>query len=78
MKKTYNMWPRLIAMSIASGMLCSICAGAESALPNLSSYPTTILVDGIPVTEGPMSYYQDEEILLPLRTVLEHSGFTVT
>lgn len=78
MKKTYNMWRRLIVTGIASGMLCSICAGAENALPNLSSYPITILVDGIPVTEGPMSYYQDEEILLPLRTVLEHSGFTVT
>lgn len=71
-------WSKLIAAGLASAMLCSAAAGASSNLPSLSDYPTTLLVDGMPVKDSPLPYYQDGEVLIPLRAVLESGGFTVT
>ena len=71
-------WSKLIAAGLASAMLCSAAAGASSNLPNLSAYPTTLLVDGMPAKDSPLPYYQDGEVLIPLRAVLESGGFTVT
>lgn len=71
-------WRKLVAVGLASAMLCSAAAGASSNLPNQSAYPTTLLVDGMPAKDSPLPYYQDGEVLIPLRAVLESGGFTVT
>lgn len=46
-------------------------------LPNLSAYPTQLLVDGQPVEQGAMPRYLAGTTLLPLRNILEQAGYTV-
>ena len=46
-------------------------------LPDLSSYPTQLLVDGQSVKQGALPQYIDGTALLPLRNILEQAGYTV-
>ncbi|MGI6181426.1 MAG: stalk domain-containing protein, partial [Agathobaculum sp.] len=46
-------------------------------LPDLSAYPTQLLVDGQSIKQGAMPQYINRTVLLPLRNVLEQAGYTV-
>lgn len=47
-------------------------AGPEySVLPDMSAYPTRIVVDGLPAETGDKPIYSEGEALMPLDTVLE-------
>ena len=76
---------RLATRFLAAGTACILALSATAyalepaldPLPDLSSYPTRILVDGQAVTQGELPRYVDGQALLPLRSVLENSGCTV-
>lgn len=50
---------------------------ALAPLPDLSAYPTRLLVDGQTVEEGAMPRYFSGTVLLPLRNILEQAGYAV-
>lgn len=76
---------RFATRFLAAGTACVLALSATAyalepaldPLPDLSSYPTRILVDGQAVTQGELPRYVDGQALLPLRSVLENSGCTV-
>ena len=76
---------RFATRFLAAGTACILALSATAyalepaldPLPDLSSYPTRILVDGQAVTQGELPRYVDGQALLPLRSVLENSGCTV-
>ena len=55
----------------------SSSAYSESTLPDLSKYKTNIVVDGISVSNEQMPIYNNNQILIPVRVVLENSDFQV-
>ena len=55
----------------------SSSAYSESTLPDLSKYKTNIVVDGISVSDEQMPIYNNNQILIPVRVVLENSDFQV-
>ena len=50
---------------------------AQDLLPDLSAYPTRLLVDGQTVEKGAMPRYLSGTTLLPLRNILEQAGYAV-
>lgn len=70
-----------LACTVAAILIFSTPVHAfESALdplPDLSDYPTQLLVDGQSVKQGAMPQYMDGTVLLPLRNILEQAGYTV-
>ncbi len=77
MKKAY----RILMYTAAAAMMLSTSAQAlEPALdplPDLSAYPTQLLVNGQSVESGAMPRYLSGTVLLPLRSILEQAGYTV-
>lgn len=76
MKKTH----RFSACAAAVLVLSTAVQALEPALdplPDLSAYPTQLLVDGQAVEEGAMPRYLSGTTLLPLRNILEQAGYTV-
>ena len=71
---------RILAGATAALTLGGTVQALEPALdplPDLSAYPTQLLVDGQPVEEGAMPRYLSGTVLLPLRNILEQAGYTV-
>lgn len=71
---------RLLSCAAAICMLGSAAQALEPALdplPDLSAYPTRLLVDGRAVEEGALPRYLEGGVLLPLRNILEQAGYAV-
>lgn len=71
---------RLLSCAAAICMLGSAAQALEPALdplPDLSAYPTRLLVDGRAVEEGALPRYLEGDVLLPLRNILEQAGYAV-
>ena len=76
MKKAH----RVLLCAAAALTLSTAAQALEPALdplPDLSAYPTQLLVDGQAVEEGAMPRYLAGTTLLPLRNILERAGYTV-
>lgn len=76
MKKVH----RAAAFAAAILTLSTTALALEPALdplPDLSAYPTRLLVDGQTVEDGATPRYLDGTVLLPLRSILEQAGYTV-
>lgn len=78
MKKIYRFWVCTTAAMLAFGTPVQALEPALDSLPDLSAYPTQLLVDGQSVTQGAMPRHLDGTVLLPLRNILEQAGYTVT
>lgn len=63
--------------SLLSGTVGYAYESDFSMLPDLSGYPTQLLVDGLPV-EGAAPLYQDGKVLFPLRAIAEAGDYTVS
>lgn len=75
-----NKFRRLLSCAAAVCMLGAAARALEPALdplPDLSAYPTRLLVDGRAVEEGALPRYLEGGVLLPLRNVLEQAGYAV-
>lgn len=71
---------RLLSCAAAICLLGSAAQALEPALdplPDLSAYPTRLLVDGRAVEEGALPRYLEGGVLLPLRNILEQAGYAV-
>ena len=71
---------RILACAAAALTLSTAVQALEPALdplPDLSAYPTQLLVDGQAVEEGAMPRYLSGTVLLPLRNILEQAGYIV-
>ena len=71
---------RVLSGAAAALMLGGAVQALEPALdplPDLSAYPTQLLVDGQAMEEGAMPRYFGKTVLLPLRSILEQGGYTV-
>ena len=71
---------RLLSCAAAICLLGSAAQTLEPALdplPDLSAYPTRLLVDGRAVEEGALPRYLEGGVLLPLRNILEQAGYAV-
>ena len=71
---------RILACVAAALTLSTAVQALEPALdplPDLSAYPTQLLVDGQAVEEGAMPRYLSGTVLLPLRNILEQAGYIV-
>ncbi|MHA5220053.1 stalk domain-containing protein [Dysosmobacter sp. Phy] len=71
---------RLLSCAAAVCLLGSAAQALEPALdplPDLSAYPTRLLVDGRAVEEGALPRYLEGGVLLPLRNILEQAGYAV-
>lgn len=76
MKKAHC-FPACAAAVLAMSMAAQALEPALDPLPDLSAYPTQLLVDGQSVEEGAMPRYLSGTALLPLRNILEQAGYTV-
>ena len=76
MKKAHC-FPACAAAVLALSMAAQALEPALDPLPDLTAYPTRILVDGQAVEEGAMPRYLSGTTLLPLRNILEQAGYTV-
>lgn len=71
---------RLLSCAAAVCLLGSAAQALEPALdplPDLSAYPTRLLVDGRAVEEGALPRYLEGDVLLPLRNILEQAEYAV-
>ena len=71
---------RVLSGAAAALMLGGAVQALEPALdplPDLSAYPTQLLVDGQAVEEGAVPRYFGKTVLLPLCSILEQAGYTV-
>lgn len=71
----------MIAIALTGSLLSGTVGYAYesdfSMLPDLSGYPTQLLVDGLPV-EGATPLYKDGKVLFPLRAIAEAGDYTVS
>lgn len=76
MKKVFK---NTMCLAVLTSVLlgASSSAYSESTLPDLSKYKTNIVVDGISVSDEQMPIYNNNQILIPVRVVLENSDFQV-
>lgn len=76
MKKVFK---NTMCLAVLTSVLlgASSSAYSESTLPDLSKYKTNIVVDGISVSDEQMPIYNNNQILIPIRVVLENSDFQV-
>ena len=65
------------AAILTFGMSAQAFEPALDPLPDLSSYPTQLLVDGQAVKQGAMLQYIEGTARLPLRNILEQAGYKV-
>ena len=75
----YDIEKTSLAIALAGSLLAGSVAYAYEpvdALPNLSGYPTRLLVDGLPV-EGAAPLYAEDQVLFPLRAIAEGGDYTV-
>ena len=75
----YDIEKTSLAIALAGSLLAGSVAYAYEpvdALPNLSGYPTRLLVDGLPV-EGAAPLYTEDQVLFPLRAIAEGGDYTV-
>lgn len=77
MKKTHRILAYAAAAAMVLGSAAQALEPALDPLPDLSAYPTQLLVDGQAVEEGAMPRYLSGTVLLPLRNILEQAGYTV-
>lgn len=77
MKKTHRILAYAAAAAMVLGSAAQALEPALDPLPDLSRYPTQLLVDGQAVEEGAMPRYLSGTVLLPLRNILEQAGYTV-
>ena len=63
--------------SLLSGAVGHAYESDFSMLPDLSGYPTQLLVDGLPV-DGAAPLYKDGKVLFPLRAIAEAGDYTVS
>ena len=63
--------------SLLSGTVGYAYESDFSMLPDLSGYPTQLLVDGLPV-DGAAPLYKDGKVLFPLRAIAEAGDYTVS
>ena len=75
--KKVHCFPACAAAVLALSMAAQALEPALDPLPDLTAYPTRILVDGQSVEEGAMPRYLSGTTLLPLRNILEQAGYTV-
>ena len=69
----YDIEKTSLAIALAGSLLAGSVAYAyepADALPDLSGYPTRLLVDGLPV-EGAAPLHTEDQVLLPLRAIAE-------
>lgn len=75
------LYKRLTAALLAAGLIFSNAGAMEggegSVLPDLSAYESRIQVDGVYLESGDKPISEGDGSLLPLRTILENSGFSV-
>lgn len=71
----------MIAIALTGSLLSGTVGYAYesdfSMLPDLSGYPTQLLVDGLPV-DGASPLYKDGKVLFPLRAIAEAGDYTVS
>lgn len=71
----------MIAIALTGSLLSGTVGYAYesdfSMLPDLSGYPTQLLVDGLPV-DGAAPLYKDGKVLFPLRAIAEAGDYTVS
>lgn len=77
MKKTHRFLACTVAAILTFGMPAQAFEPALDPLPDLSSYPTQLLVDGQAVKQGAMPQYIEGTAQLPLRNILEQAGYKV-
>lgn len=77
MKKTHRFLACTVAAILTFGMPVQAFEPALDPLPDLSSYPTQLLVDGQAVKQGAMPQYIEGTAQLPLRNILEQAGYKV-
>ena len=77
MKKTHRFLACTVAAILTFGMPAQAFEPALDPLPDLSSYPTQLLVDGQAVKQGAMPRYIEGTAQLPLRNILEQAGYKV-
>lgn len=77
MKKTHRFLACTAAAILTFGMPAQAFEPALDPLPDLSSYPTQLLVDGKAVKQGAMPQYIEGTARLPLRNILEQAGYKV-
>lgn len=77
MKKTHRFLACTAAAILTFGMSAQAFEPALDPLPDLSSYPTQLLVDGQAVKQGAMPQYIEGTARLPLRNILEQAGYKV-
>lgn len=77
MKKTHRFLACTAAAILTFGMPAQAFEPALDPLPDLSSYPTQLLVDGQAVKQGAMPQYIEGTAQLPLRNILEQAGYKV-
>lgn len=67
----------IACLAALTSVFFSTNSSAYSNLPDLSKYKTDIVVDGISVSNEQKPFYNNNQILIPLRLVLESSNFEV-
>lgn len=77
MEKTHRFLACTAAAILTFGMPAHAFEPALDPLPDLSSYPTQLLVDGQAVKQGAMPQYIEGTARLPLRNILEQAGYKV-
>ena len=77
MEKTHRFLACTAAAILTFGMPAQAFEPALDPLPDLSSYPTQLLVDGQAVKQGAMPQYIEGTARLPLRNILEQAGYKV-
>lgn len=77
MKKTHRFLACTAAAILTFGMPAQAFEPELDPLPDLSSYPTQLLVDGQAVKQGAMPQYIEGTARLPLRNILEQAGYKV-
>ena len=77
MKKTHRFLACTAAAILTFGMPAQAFEPGLDPLPDLSSYPTQLLVDGQAVKQGAMPQYIEGTARLPLRNILEQAGYKV-
>lgn len=78
MKKAQRFFACTAAALLTFSTAVQALEPALDPLPDLSAYPTQLLIDGQPVKQGAMPQYMDGTVLLPLRNILEQAGYTVS
>ena len=66
-----------LTTSLLSGTLGHAYESDVGLLPDLSGYPTRLLVDGMPA-DGATPLYADGQVLFPLRAIAEAGDYVVT